>query len=70
MDGFTVEIVFRLINAFDPGLMPGTGLAREAAARLCWLWNHVLPHHLEPVKDEKQILSAGNARQDQAVFLT
>lgn len=44
---FSHELARRLpagvtVNAFDPGLMPGTGLAREAAAPLRWLWNHVL----------------------------
>ncbi|TGO24321.1 hypothetical protein BPAE_0106g00260 [Botrytis paeoniae] len=28
----------------DPGLMPGTGLAREANMLEHWLWNFVLPH--------------------------
>lgn len=31
------------VNAFDPGLMPGTGLAREASAILRFLWHNVLP---------------------------
>ena len=31
------------VNAFDPGLMPGTGLAREYSAPLRWIWNHVMP---------------------------
>jgi NAD(P)-dependent dehydrogenase (short-subunit alcohol dehydrogenase family) len=31
------------VVAFDPGLMPGTGLAREASAFLRVLWIHVLP---------------------------
>jgi NAD(P)-dependent dehydrogenase (short-subunit alcohol dehydrogenase family) len=31
------------INAFDPGLMPGTGLAREYGAVQRWLWNNVFP---------------------------
>jgi NAD(P)-dependent dehydrogenase (short-subunit alcohol dehydrogenase family) len=31
------------VNAFDPGLMPGTGLAREYAWPLRWLWFNVLP---------------------------
>ncbi|KAI0850819.1 NAD(P)-binding protein [Daldinia vernicosa] len=31
------------VNAFDPGLMPGTGLAREHNAFLRFLWKHVLP---------------------------
>ena len=32
------------VNAFDPGLMPGTGLAREASAVLQFLWHYVLPY--------------------------
>jgi NAD(P)-dependent dehydrogenase (short-subunit alcohol dehydrogenase family) len=31
------------VVAFDPGLMPGTGLAREAGPFLRFLWHHVLP---------------------------
>lgn len=31
------------VNAFDPGLMPGTGLAREYNPVLRFLWNNVLP---------------------------
>jgi len=31
------------INAFDPGLMPGTGLARNYSPVMRWLWNNVLP---------------------------
>ncbi|OTA95922.1 hypothetical protein M434DRAFT_68456 [Hypoxylon sp. CO27-5] len=31
------------VNAFDPGLMPGTGLAREANPILRFAWNHILP---------------------------
>ena len=30
-------------NTFDPGLMPGTGLARQYAAPVRFLWNYVLP---------------------------
>ena len=30
--------------SFDPGLMPGTGLAREQGPLLQWVWMHVLPH--------------------------
>ncbi len=45
---FNYELARRLpsgvtVNAFDPGLMPGTGLGREYPATLRWLWNHVLP---------------------------
>lgn len=31
------------INAFDPGLMPGTGLARALPRPAQWAWKHVLP---------------------------
>jgi len=31
------------VVAFDPGLMPGTGLAREYSAFLRWVWTRVLP---------------------------
>ncbi|ROW16631.1 hypothetical protein VPNG_01489 [Cytospora leucostoma] len=31
------------VNAFDPGLMPGTGLAREYGCFLRFIWNKVLP---------------------------
>lgn len=46
---FTYALARRLppgvtVNAFDPGLMPGTGLAREASALVGWLWHRVLPH--------------------------
>ena len=34
------------VNAFDPGLMPGTGLAREASPILIFLWLSVLPRIL------------------------
>ena len=33
-----------VVNAFDPGLMFGTGLAREAPWIGRLIWNHVLPH--------------------------
>lgn len=32
------------VNAKDPGLMPGTGLAREGNWIEKWLWNSVMPH--------------------------
>ena len=34
------------VNAFDPGLMPGTGLAREASATLRFIWHVILPHSI------------------------
>ena len=45
---FTYRLALRLpegitVNAFDPGLMPGTGLAREYSAPLRWIWNSVMP---------------------------
>jgi NAD(P)-dependent dehydrogenase (short-subunit alcohol dehydrogenase family) len=48
---FTYELNRRLraahsaitVNAFDPGLMPGTGLARATSKAALWAWNHVLP---------------------------
>ncbi len=48
---FSYELARRLpqgvtVNAFDPGLMPGTGLAREYAAPLRWISDHVLPRFI------------------------
>lgn len=48
---FSYELARRLppgvtVNAFDPGLMPGTGLAREQPAPLRFVWNHLLPRIL------------------------
>ncbi|MBC8155573.1 MAG: SDR family NAD(P)-dependent oxidoreductase [Bacteroidetes bacterium] len=31
------------VNAYDPGLMPGSGLARQAPAPAQWAWRHILP---------------------------
>ncbi len=31
------------VNAFDPGLMPGTGLARDASAIVQFIWHKILP---------------------------
>jgi NAD(P)-dependent dehydrogenase (short-subunit alcohol dehydrogenase family) len=31
------------VNSFDPGLMPGTGLARRAGPLLRFVWHHVFP---------------------------
>jgi len=31
------------VAAFDPGLMPGTGLAREAGPVLRFIWHHIFP---------------------------
>ena len=31
------------VNAFDPGLVPGSGLARDYPAALRWLWSRILP---------------------------
>lgn len=48
---FTYELARQLpagvtAAAFHPGLMPGTGLVREAAAPIRWLWHHVLPRSI------------------------
>jgi len=45
---FTYGLAQRLpngitVNAFDPGLMPGTGLAREYPAVLRFAWHSILP---------------------------
>lgn len=49
---FAYELIRRLegqgrtdltVNAYDPGLMPGSGLARQASAPLQWVWRNVLP---------------------------
>jgi NAD(P)-dependent dehydrogenase (short-subunit alcohol dehydrogenase family) len=31
------------VNAYDPGLMPGSGLARQRTGLTQWAWNNVLP---------------------------
>lgn len=31
------------VNAYDPGLMPGSGLARQRTGLVQWAWNNVLP---------------------------
>jgi len=31
------------VAAFDPGLMPGTGLARDYGAFMQWGWKYILP---------------------------
>lgn len=36
----------KTIIAMDPGLMPGTGLARNAGPVLKWIWHHVMPRIL------------------------
>jgi NAD(P)-dependent dehydrogenase (short-subunit alcohol dehydrogenase family) len=48
---FSYELARRLpagvtVNAFDPGLMPGTGLVRDGSAPLRFLWHQVLPRIL------------------------
>lgn len=49
---FTYELIRRLqkegrtgltVNAYDPGLMPGSGLARQYKGLTQWAWNNVLP---------------------------
>jgi NAD(P)-dependent dehydrogenase (short-subunit alcohol dehydrogenase family) len=48
---FTYELARRLpvgmtVNAFDPGMMPGTGLAREYPGPMRFVWRTVLPRIL------------------------
>ena len=31
------------MTAFDPGLMPGTGLARDSPAAVLFIWHNILP---------------------------
>lgn len=49
---FAYELIRRLpalgradltVNAYDPGLMPGSGLARQQTGLLQWAWHNVLP---------------------------
>jgi NAD(P)-dependent dehydrogenase (short-subunit alcohol dehydrogenase family) len=49
---FAYELIRRLpalgradltVNAYDPGLMPGSGLARQQSGLLKWVWTNVLP---------------------------
>jgi NAD(P)-dependent dehydrogenase (short-subunit alcohol dehydrogenase family) len=45
---FTYGLAHRLpegitVNAFDPGLMPGTGLAREYPAVIRFAWHNIMP---------------------------
>ena len=47
VSAFSAALADRLtVNAFDPGLMPGTGLAREYSAPMRWVWNVVMPKML------------------------
>ena len=46
---FTYGLASRLakgitVNAFDPGLMPGTGLAREYSPVMRFMWYRIMPH--------------------------
>ncbi|MCE7054268.1 SDR family NAD(P)-dependent oxidoreductase [Algoriphagus sp. AGSA1] len=48
---FTYGLASRLpegitVNAFDPGLMPGTGLAREYSPVMRFMWYRIMPHML------------------------
>ena len=33
----------RRLNAYDPGLVPGTGLGRDLPGPMYWTWKHVMP---------------------------
>jgi NAD(P)-dependent dehydrogenase (short-subunit alcohol dehydrogenase family) len=45
------------VNAFDPGMMPGTGLARTYPAPMRWAWSYLLPLVLPILK---RTLQSGN----------
>ena len=47
------------VVAVDPGLVPGTGLGREATSVEKFLWLHVMPHVLWLIKF---VLRTGNVR--------
>ena len=38
------------VVTFDPGLMPGTGLAREGSGVEKFVWHRILPHMLGPLR--------------------
>ncbi|KAF2837476.1 NAD(P)-binding protein [Patellaria atrata CBS 101060] len=40
----------RTVAAFDPGLMPGSGLAREYSPLFRFLWNHIMPAMLPLIR--------------------
>jgi NAD(P)-dependent dehydrogenase (short-subunit alcohol dehydrogenase family) len=46
--------------SFDPGLMPGTGLAREHGAAARWIWHKVLPR-LAPILPGTSTAAASSA---------
>jgi len=49
------------VNAFDPGLMPGTGLARDYGAIARFAWNFVLPVVSRLVPGIKSMRESGSA---------
>jgi NAD(P)-dependent dehydrogenase (short-subunit alcohol dehydrogenase family) len=51
------------VNAFDPGLMPGTGLGRGQSARIQTLWNVVAPLALLAPGSHRPITSARHLAQ-------
>lgn len=67
---FTYELARRVpaerlgANAFDPGMMPGTELARDASALQQFLWKRVLPalRHVAPGVSSPEISGEALAR--------
>ncbi|HXZ84315.1 MAG TPA: alanine-phosphoribitol ligase, partial [Myxococcota bacterium] len=59
------------VNGWEPGLVPGSGLARDYPAALRWIWNWVLPGlaaGLSPVLPS--ISTAGRSGRDLARMVT
>lgn len=80
---FTYELARRvdsdgrdiMVNAFNPGLMPGTGLARDAGALEQFAWNSIMPvlrfmpQVQSPTKAGRQVAAlAGGASVSGAYF--
>jgi len=49
------------VIAFDPGLMPGTGLARDRSALERWAWSSVLPTLVRPFRGASTARRSGAA---------
>jgi len=67
---YTYELVRKLaqaqrtninVNAFDPGLMPGTGLARDYNGALQFAWNWVLPMFRPFMRNAHTTADSGSA---------
>jgi NAD(P)-dependent dehydrogenase (short-subunit alcohol dehydrogenase family) len=49
------------VNAFNPGLMPGTGLARDYNIFFRFMWNHILPVLTLFIKSVNTVQKSGRA---------